>query len=135
MPAWYTKALVQTVLDLCNRVALRDLYHCNVKIISIILSIVILSMVLMPCADEPVSSAESQSTILLDHSDNHDAEHHDLCSPFCSCECCHSNYSHGSILDLAWAVLFDQFSIEHSFTFHSRISFSIWDPPSEGQLA
>lgn len=57
-----------------------------------VFSTFIFALALMPCGDGENHShkAEAQTVIAQSHGD--DAEHHtDLCSPFCLCQCCHTN--------------------------------------------
>ena len=126
MPAWYIKALAQTVPNLCKQVAWHPSYHCDVKIISFILSLLILSMALSPCTDEPI---ENESVSIETHDHHEESSHNDLCSPFCTCNCCHSHVTEPCAFCLQTFVSYSSTPSDQSFLFLSRISFSIWDPP------
>ncbi|WP_425550444.1 DUF6660 family protein [Algivirga pacifica] len=54
-----------------------------------ILSLLVVIFSLVPCGDEP-SSYESISIEAKQH--QRDSDHHDTCSPFCACHCCHSHF-------------------------------------------
>ncbi len=57
------------------------------KWFAILLSVVILSLNAIPCADN-----ESGHTHELSENHDHDSsEHEDHCSPFCTCDCCSTN--------------------------------------------
>jgi len=58
-----------------------------VKVIALLLSLLVLGSIGAPCDDE----AEHKDQI--EFSDEHDDHEHEEenCSPFCSCQCCHSN--------------------------------------------
>ncbi len=63
------------------------------KLINYILSIYLVALSSIPCADMEVSSAAHKAVEISSSHDekshNHDKEN-DLCSPFCSCNCCGS---------------------------------------------
>ena len=64
----------------------------SVKLLNIILSIYLVALSCLPCADMEVSSAAHTDAHELAKT-THDSEGHshgndkDLCSPFCSCNC------------------------------------------------
>jgi len=57
-----------------------------------ILAFFILALSLLPCSDyAPFSHTDEQPTIAYNNTDHHDDSHaqqSDLCSPFCTCNCC-----------------------------------------------
>jgi len=123
---WCIKALAQTAPKLCKQVALLPSYHCIVKVTSFILSLLILSIALLPCADEP----STNEAVSIESHDNHqDTDQHHLCSPFCTCHCCDSHVTQHCTFCLKTFVSFSSHSSDQSFPILSRISFSIWDPP------
>ncbi len=68
------------------------------KFIAFILSIYIFALNLTPCEDNTVSDSEVKTEI--SHStDDHQHQDIDLCSPFCSCQCCHIYATYFKIID------------------------------------
>lgn len=57
------------------------------RILAAILSLYILGLSLVPCADAGISPTSDVQHISQSHHDNH-SNHLDLCSPFCVCHCC-----------------------------------------------
>jgi hypothetical protein len=100
------------------------------KKIALLLAFYILALSAMPCNDIHAIAIDSTDTgvTLQSHEDEH--EHHmDLCSPFCSCDCCQT---------VAETVNQIQTQIENSFfsadvapCFHTEIESisSFWRPP------
>ena len=126
MQAWYIKELAQTAPNLCKLVALQPSYNCYVKVASLLLSFLILTMASLPCADEPV---ENESVSIEAHDHHEESDHNDLCSPFCTCHCCHSHVTQHCTFCLKTFATFRSRPSDESFPLLSRISFSIWDPP------
>ena len=59
------------------------------KILNIIVSIYLVALSCLPCADIEVSSAAHKATEIASNKDNHSHDkENDLCSPFCICNCC-----------------------------------------------
>ena len=58
------------------------------KIIAIILSVLFLSLSVVPCADA-ATDFEDGDLIVQQHNDHNASA--DLCSPFCQCQCCHNH--------------------------------------------
>lgn len=105
------------------------------KIASFILSLILLGTTFVSCSDLaavslPVQQAEVQ---LVQQDHNHDSAHSssfDLCSPFCSCHCCHTHVVPQNGATLVW----DKEETPnkpsfHYFSYFSRTNFSIWQPP------
>ena len=95
MQAWCIKGLVQIVIDqlrnFANRLHCFFFYVCFMRSIAVILSMFILGLSMVPCAD----SVGNDDSILVSASQaNHDHEaDFDLCSPFCLCQCCQSHFT------------------------------------------
>lgn len=101
------------------------------KLTAVILSIVILVLSFVPCADTMISRQEFQ-TISTSHQDNHGHNHSDFCSPLCSCSCC------GTVVAQIEEELFfedfpeNEFSTDETFfrqNIPAAIYYSIWEPP------
>ncbi|KVV15856.1 DUF6660 family protein [Flavobacterium sp. TMP13] len=107
-----------------------------VKIKTIILSIYLILLSCLPCADTKVNEfhIDSISTSIANNSHSHTNEKHtDLCPPFCSCNCCAAQ-----VLSFNPAVVFifikeNQLILSpvptYSSTFQSNFFGSIWQPP------
>lgn len=104
------------------------------KWLNIILSIYLIALASMPCADVEVNSAGHSLNVHQTDLENHSHDKSkDLCSPFCICNCCGAQ-----ILNYSPAISFD-FSIISSdiktkgpfyrSIFASNFFGSIWQPP------
>lgn len=60
------------------------------KILTFIMSLLVMALSLVPCSDA-MNECEPKPTSHEDTSHNHQADHDDFCSPFCSCNCCGAN--------------------------------------------
>jgi len=72
----------------------------TMKFLAFILSIYIFALNLAPCADYSVPDDEVETEISQAIGDDHQHQDSDLCSPFCSCQCCHINATHFEIADI-----------------------------------
>jgi len=77
-----------SITHLCNTVATKFFYLCNLKYFALILSIYFLALNLAPCSDVGNVKDDSQITSVYDFDGDHDQDC-ELCSPFCQCHCCH----------------------------------------------
>ena len=69
------------------------MYFCNMRWICSVLSIWVLLMSYVPCADEAVRNTQNENpSLFLSANYSHSTHEHnnncDLCSPFCICACC-----------------------------------------------
>ena len=60
------------------------------KIVAVILSVYVMALTVLPCADVHAADSNSVSLEFLEQSQGHSSEV-DLCSPFCICDCCQTN--------------------------------------------
>jgi hypothetical protein len=105
-----------------------------VKIFSYILSIYLVVLSCLPCADVEASNFTHNLSKIETNSDNHSHDQeNDACSPFCICNCCGQ-----SVLSYVPTVVFNfQTSIEEIETLnsiyksnlYSNFFGSIWQPP------
>ncbi|WP_299383498.1 DUF6660 family protein [uncultured Lacinutrix sp.] len=75
------------------------------KFIAIILSIYLTGLTLIPCNDVAIDNSNtSQDTyVSSDHgTDNHTQ---DLCSPFCTCQCCHIEIISSQPIDFVFSKI------------------------------
>ncbi|HEX8016016.1 MAG TPA: DUF6660 family protein [Flavobacterium sp.] len=104
------------------------------KLTNTILSIVILILSCMPCADMGINSFAHTKSELVSKQDNHSHEkENDLCSPFCICSCCGSqmaSYSRPMAID--FPIPFKDIETQlptYQSIFTSNFYGSIWQPP------
>lgn len=99
------------------------------KVIAYILSIYVLVLIAIPCADKPDDSLLHKPEITQGSSSGHQQDM-DHCSPFCVCSCCAS-----PVVLLFYAFPADNLlSVQLDFPelipdFHSTTLNSVWQPP------
>ncbi len=104
------------------------------KWLNIILSVYLIALACMPCADMEINSATHS---LATHQSTHENHSHDkandLCNPFCTCNCCGAQ-----ILSFFPAISYDFPLISmviktkepfYKYVFVSNFYGSIWQPP------
>jgi hypothetical protein len=99
------------------------------KITAGLLAIYMLTLVFMPCKDTCDSQQHHVITTIESAQEHHEAEN-DICSPFCTCNCC------ASFVVIANVVAITTFfpSIDKGFSiydtpFYSSIIADHWQPP------
>lgn len=100
------------------------------KILSVIMSVIILALSFVPCADNN-SVNQSQEISLHQDSDNHQ-HHSDFCSPLCVCSCCGTIVAQIEGQADFEIKTYEIYSSQENLLkprFPSDISFSIWEPP------
>ncbi|WP_243854605.1 DUF6660 family protein [Flavobacterium sp. 270] len=102
------------------------------KWITIILSIYLIALSNMPCADMEVNSIVHQKAQFSSDSHSHDKEN-DLCSPFCACNCCGAQIlSYQSTNNITFPVVYTAITAvvpNYKSVFISNFYGSIWQPP------
>lgn len=106
------------------------------KLLNHILSIYLVALSCLPCADMEAKSAAHKAVEITSNHDekshNHDKEN-DLCSPFCSCNCCGSQIvSYFKITTFSFNIVSKNIRTQlPSYTpkFISNFYGSIWQPP------
>lgn len=98
------------------------------KLFAYILSFVVLALTVIPCVDVPKDKSVQKTELTNTTSDQHqsDADH---CSPFCTCQCCQTNFY---ILNIAVTFTADITEIsynESSSSFQSLELFDFLIPP------
>jgi hypothetical protein len=108
------------------------------KLFSLILSVYIFCLAVMPCSDIHLVLEESKQAIA--HHDDHTTHDHDQdtekhCSPFCTCTCCHTpiNFEFG-IKNFVPDILYVEISTDEiTFLYYDSPSTAyrntIWQPP------
>ncbi|KIO51698.1 DUF6660 family protein [Flavobacterium hibernum] len=103
------------------------------KWITIILSIYLMALSNMPCADMEVNSAAHKVAEFSSELNHTHDKSNDLCSPFCACNCCGAqvlSYQTSEIFD--FPVAFSIISIQlptYKSVYTSNFFGSIWQPP------
>jgi len=100
------------------------------RLVTFLLAAYVLVLTLAPCVDNSTASCSKQQVIAGQAATDGHTDHHDACSPFCTCSCC----------NVAMEVAFPYFiTVENlraqklifTFTPHfiSCFSHTIWEPP------
>ena len=99
------------------------------RIAALILSMVILVLGFVPCADANGLSESNAQTVTQDH--EHNSQHNDECTPLCSCACCSVPYYqvHLDAITIAISNLPEPVYASYLSSPIIRISASIWQPP------
>ena len=93
------------------------------KFITLILSLLVMALTLVPCSDTPCDTEKTHT---------HE-QHDDQCTPFCTCVCCGAQtqvpqypftYSHSPIITYI-SLSLPQYNSTYTPGFHH----SIWQPP------
>ena len=105
-------------------------YICHVKIMSVIVSVLFLSLTLLPCdedAMEDYNRNEAHYNVAENH--DHNAEP-DFCSPFCQCHCCHTHITTEQIPHLNYSlILISETTSNYTYNIGKDISDSLLQPP------
>jgi len=99
------------------------------RITAAILSMMILTMVTIPCADSLLCDSTSGTEQFTGLDQHQETSHIDFCTPFCSCHCCHTHITQIAFFSLQDIDLYQYDSPAHSRQLYGIMSFSIWDPP------
>ncbi|MFN3752545.1 DUF6660 family protein [Flavobacterium sp.] len=104
------------------------------KLVNYILSIYLVALSCLPCADIEVSSAAHKAAEIASNHDEHSHDkENDLCSPFCSCNCCGSQivtYFKTTIINCTVVSKGIKTQLpSYTSKFTSNFFGSIWQPP------
>ena len=104
------------------------------KIFTYLFAVYILALTTLPCVDKPEELVMQKSEFTKSTTTHHHQSDIDLCSPFCTCNCCAS-----PVIQPDLAISFESFPIllqsihtEYVSGFISYPSASIWQPPRLG---
>ncbi|MGQ7947352.1 DUF6660 family protein [Flavobacterium sp. WC2509] len=103
------------------------------KWIAIILSIYLITLSSMPCADLEVNSSVHKTAQFSSEENHSHDKQNDLCSPFCTCNCCGAqvlSYQANIVFGLSTipAVIIKALPTYKSILY-SNFFGSIWQPP------
>ncbi len=98
------------------------------KFLTVILSIYVMILTFMPCADTQIADADCHSTVQQDQGGEH-SEDIEICSPFCFCACCQT-LTQTSIYTIAM-INIPSVKITTPLLVQNEIesSISFWRPP------
>ncbi|MBP8849838.1 MAG: hypothetical protein KBG80_04705 [Breznakibacter sp.] len=99
-----------------------------VRVLALIFSLYILALTALPCVDVHKDEAETKIE-LSDTAHNHHNEN-DLCSPFCTCDCCVSPVLHiYTSIQISINVIAPHIYQEYQSALNSALFVTIWQPP------
>ena len=104
------------------------------NVINFILSVYLIVLSCLPCADLKVNTTANISTEVLANHDKHAHDNEiDLCSPFCSCNCCGQQIlNFNQEITFVFNKIFLKISTQiptYKPIFTSNFYGSIWQPP------
>ena len=104
------------------------------KFLNYILSIYLVALSCLPCADLEESSAAHRAIEMASNHEHHSHDkENDLCSPFCSCNCCGSQIvSYFKMVSYNLAVVSKTITTQlptYTSKFTSNFFGIIWQPP------
>ena len=104
------------------------------KWFNIILSIYLVALACMPCADIEIDSASHSLAVHQSEKDNHSHDkHNDLCSPFCICNCCGAQIlNYFSVITYNFSFISSDIKTQeptYKSINSSNFYGSIWQPP------
>jgi len=99
------------------------------KNLAFILSVYVLALTAIPCVDVPKDDVLHKTELSNTASEHH--EHTtDLCSPFCTCDCCVSPIvNNNSTVPFACSSHIQGLFAEYKNFFVSALYVAIWQPP------
>ena len=99
------------------------------KFISRILAIYILALAIMPCNDiHAIVQTNSNELVITQVNAEHNHDF-DFCSPFCSCDCCHT-IAEPVVIDMIQIdVELSQTSVLPYFIAEKESFYTFWRPP------
>lgn len=101
-----------------------------VKIFVIILSVYFLGLSFIPCEDAVIENNSLEEQLAHYQDQDTDNHHTDLCSPFCSCQCCHVNVAEIGVYP--YKIITPQISKivnTRLVTSKQEVNYSILQPP------
>lgn len=104
------------------------------KFLNIILSIYLVALSCLPCADMEVNSlAHSSSEVVANHDKHSHDKENDLCPPFCVCNCCGTQIlNFNQEITFEFRKVFTEITTQiptYKSILTSNFYGSIWKPP------
>jgi len=99
------------------------------KIIAGLLAFYMLALIFVPCQDACDSREHQSITTIQSAQEHHEAEN-DICSPFCTCNCCASYVLVASVATISTFISSDDNSFpSYATPFYSAVAADHWQPP------
>jgi hypothetical protein len=99
------------------------------KIVALILAFYVLALLTIPCIDV-LKDNQLHKTELACSSSDHQNDHANHCSPFCTCDCCVSPIINNSFFQFSDVLtVVQKLTTVYNVSFVSSIFASIWQPP------
>ena len=98
------------------------------KIFSIILSIYIIALTLIPCVDNYSDSCMNKQEFVNNDDNSHPLDI-DLCSPFCVCNCCGTSISISLNIFIPIKTIPITLYFPNTVPKIADIAYSFWQPP------
>lgn len=98
------------------------------KLFAYILSFVVLALTVIPCVDVPKDNSVQKIELSTTTSDHHQSDT-DHCSPFCTCQCCQTNFYIPNIAVTFTADIMEISYNECSSSFQNLELFDFLIPP------
>jgi len=99
------------------------------KIFAYILSFIVLVLTVNPCIDGLMNNGKHKSEISQSADNSNYPNEEDHCSPFCTCQCCQSNFFVTDISTSSAVAELEIRYIEYSPKFQSLNLFDFYNPP------
>ena len=99
------------------------------KIFAFILSLYIVWLTTIPCVDVPQDNTMHKIELTKQNQDNQHHDGTDHCTPFCTCNCCQSNFDITSFIVSSPSVAMDINFCNFSPDFQSPVLFDFQVPP------
>ena len=99
------------------------------KLIAYILSFVFLALIANPCIDEPKDNILQKSEFSQTTTNNNQQNDTDHCSPFCSCQCCQTNFCVSNITSVSPFVELEITYSDYIQSLQSLELFDFYIPP------
>jgi hypothetical protein len=99
------------------------------KFLAIILSVYVMWLTVMPCIDKPTDNSVHAVEICSQDQSNQHINDLDLCSPFCTCNCCQTNCDITSYMFPTPSMVLSINYFDHSSGFRSPFLFDFQVPP------
>ena len=99
------------------------------KLFAYILSFVVLALTAIPCVDVPKDNSVQKTELSNTTSDNNHQSDTDHCSPFCTCQCCQTNFYVSNIAVTFTTDIIEIRYNESSSSFKSLELFDFLIPP------
>lgn len=104
----------------------------EVKIVSCILAIVVITLSVYPCSDLPGHGNDRTSNMYMAQVDSSDMDAGtlDLCTPFCTCSCCAAHVQVPIMFTYTLRKVTSSPAFNsYSSVFIERLCYTIWQPP------